>query len=115
MVSANASARSAPRFTRTTLAPSRANRMAVAVPLPIPSPRGAAPVTMATLPARRFMGRLERLLHSFDDGRVLRWGAGTEGGDGFAVGADQDLVEVPHRHGGRPQLFLGPGVEWVAR
>ena len=47
------SARSALRFTSTTLAPSRANRIAVAMPLPTPSPRGAAPVTTATLPLSR--------------------------------------------------------------
>src|SRR5262245_51727831 len=47
------SARSALRFTSTTLAPSRANRIAVAIPLPTPSPRGAAPVTTATLPLSR--------------------------------------------------------------
>src|SRR5437868_6250769 len=50
---ASLSARSALRLTSTTLAPSRANRMAVAMPLPTPSPRGAAPVTTATLPFRR--------------------------------------------------------------
>src|SRR4051812_2796213 len=50
---ASFSARSALRLTSTTLAPSRANRMAVAMPLPTPSPRGAAPVTTATLPFSR--------------------------------------------------------------
>src|SRR5580658_6574677 len=60
-------------------------------------------------------GWLQRLLDRFEDGRVLRWGARAEGGDGRAVGADQDLVEVPHRHGRRSQLLLGPGVERMAR
>src|SRR5262245_16189460 len=36
-----------------TFAPSRANRIAVAFPLPMPSARDPAPVTSATFPARR--------------------------------------------------------------
>ena len=44
------SARSSDRLTRTTRAPSRANSSAIALPLPRPASRDAAPVTIATLP-----------------------------------------------------------------
>src|SRR5262249_42008001 len=47
------SARLSSWSTQRTRAPSRAKRMAVALPFPIPGPREPAPVTMATLPARR--------------------------------------------------------------
>src|SRR6266508_6063333 len=44
-------ARAAATSTQSTRAPSRANRMAAALPLPIPGPREPAPVMMAVLPA----------------------------------------------------------------
>src|SRR5499426_694186 len=47
------SARSFIWSTQKTLAPSRAKRMAVALPLPRPGPREPAPVTIAILPFRR--------------------------------------------------------------
>src|SRR5262245_7106693 len=47
------SARSSCASTQRTAAPSRAKRMAAALPLPSPGPREPAPATMATLPARR--------------------------------------------------------------
>ena len=47
------SARAATRSAHNTLAPSRANRIAAALPLPMPAPRDPAPVTIATLPANR--------------------------------------------------------------
>src|SRR3954471_3208178 len=46
-------ARSTTWSTQTTLAPSRANRIDVALPLPTPSPREPAPVTSATFPFKR--------------------------------------------------------------
>src|SRR6266851_1518581 len=50
LVSATASSLTS---TRKTLAPSRAKRAAVALPLPQPGPLDPAPVTSATFPARR--------------------------------------------------------------
>src|SRR6185369_7072752 len=47
------SARSFIWSTQNTFAPSRAKRMAVALPLPRPAPREPAPVMIATLPVRR--------------------------------------------------------------
>src|SRR5256712_9152868 len=47
------SARSFTWSTQRTRAPSRAKRIAVALPLPRPGPREPAPVTIATLPLRR--------------------------------------------------------------
>jgi hypothetical protein len=53
MVLTVSSARSICASTQSTAAPSRAKRMAAALPLPRPGPREPDPATMATLPARR--------------------------------------------------------------
>src|SRR5262245_2309953 len=53
MAATVSSARSFTWSTQRTRAPSRANRMAVALPLPRPGPREPAPATMATLPFKR--------------------------------------------------------------
>src|SRR5437773_9261143 len=46
-------ARFTSRSTQSTRAPSRANRIAAALPLPSPGPRDPPPVTIATLPVSR--------------------------------------------------------------
>ncbi len=53
MIPAVSSARSTWASTQRTDAPSRAKRMAAALPLPRPGPRDPAPATIATLPVRR--------------------------------------------------------------
>ena len=62
MMSSVSLARSSTWSTSSTLAPSRAMRMAAALPLPMPSPLDPAPVMIATLPsslgARSAMGTL---------------------------------------------------------
>src|SRR5258707_12172381 len=57
---------------------------------------------------------LQRLFHRAGDFGVEGVGAGAEGGEGFAVLADQDLVEIPDGDGRVAELVLGPGVERVA-
>src|SRR6266545_3116968 len=73
MVFAVSSARSRAWSTHSTRAPSRAKRMAAALPLPTPGPREPAPVTSATLPfSRSPMARLRRGLDAFVHARTPR-------------------------------------------
>src|SRR5580658_326276 len=85
IVSSSAFARSRLRLTSTTRAPSRANSMATAAPLPTPSACDAAPVTMATLPSSRPTALSRWAVRLADDLGVCLAPVGV---------ADQALVEL---------------------
>src|SRR2546426_1287578 len=96
-------ARSLAWSTQSTRAPSRAKRMAVALPLPRPAPREPAPVTMAILPLSRPL--IARSPHH------ARTGVAVPGETG-AVGAEARRDEgLEHRAAARGAAVPGDDLE----